>query len=384
MIGSRLTVRRIEALEGLRGVAAAVVVVRHTFNAIAMPLPLRHAMLEGPLAVVLNAQGAVQLFFVLSGYVLAGSLGRCTNTLDYLQFYIKRFFRIYPPFVAAVLFAWGASFAYRPPEIGLGGEFTAWLYELSGIHLSVGQLLTSLRFPGNAYNQLPVGWTLEVEMLFSLLLPLLFLIARRSHWLLLLLLSAYVLAFHETSSFSYAIDFCLGIAAYLERDRLFRWASGIPRAIAWLGVLVSLVLLAGPMVFRWSIPAYGILISGFDNRSIAVMGVGALGLILGAIYVPRLRQWLSARPVLFLGKISFSLYLLHFPVLIICAPLVKMLRSPWAEVSLIALVLGSSILLSVFFFHCVERPSILIGNRVCGLLARARGTESLVSTPPGN
>ena len=74
--GAATSSGRIAALEGLRGLAGVVVVARHSLNAVQMPLPLRRALLEGPLAPLLNAQGAVQLFFVLSGYVLARSLSR--------------------------------------------------------------------------------------------------------------------------------------------------------------------------------------------------------------------------------------------------------------------------------------------------------------------
>ena len=68
-------------MEGLRGVAATIVVVRHTTNAIAMPEGTRRALLEGPWAPLLDAQGAVALFFVLSGFVLAGSFAAAVLAL---------------------------------------------------------------------------------------------------------------------------------------------------------------------------------------------------------------------------------------------------------------------------------------------------------------
>ena len=82
-----MSARRIGALEGLRGAAAAIVVVRHTTNAIAMPEATRRTLLEGPWAPLLDAQAAVALFFVLSGFVLAGSLARDTGTGGTLQFW---------------------------------------------------------------------------------------------------------------------------------------------------------------------------------------------------------------------------------------------------------------------------------------------------------
>jgi peptidoglycan/LPS O-acetylase OafA/YrhL len=108
----------VAALDGLRGLAALVVFLRHTSNAIAIPVGARRALVEGPLAPLLNSQGAVQLFFVLSGFVLASSLSRSTHRVHWLRFYVKRFFRIYPPYVFAVLLAWGASQLWSPIALG--------------------------------------------------------------------------------------------------------------------------------------------------------------------------------------------------------------------------------------------------------------------------
>ena len=71
-----MTRARLDGLDGLRGIASLIVVFRHTSNAIAMPMELRRQILESPLAILLNAQGAVQLFFVLSGFVLTASIER--------------------------------------------------------------------------------------------------------------------------------------------------------------------------------------------------------------------------------------------------------------------------------------------------------------------
>jgi peptidoglycan/LPS O-acetylase OafA/YrhL len=103
---------RIEGLDGLRGLASLVVVLRHTSNAIAMPWDLRRALIEGPLALLLNSQGAVQLFFVLSGYVLARSLERNSGWVAVVGFCAKRILRIHPPYVLTVLAYWILSFFF--------------------------------------------------------------------------------------------------------------------------------------------------------------------------------------------------------------------------------------------------------------------------------
>ena len=209
--------RRIPALEGLRGLAAAIVVVRHTTNAIALPDGARRALLEGPWAPLLDAQAAVALFFVLSGFVLAGSLERGVTRSDTLQFWVKRIFRIHPPYVAALILTWLVSFHYVVPEAS--APFTDWLRSRASVHLTPGALGAALFYPGAADHQLDVGWTLGIEMTWSLLLPLVFWLARATHWSVALGLAAVPLGISGMPLFSlYAAHFdcVLNSAAHAE------------------------------------------------------------------------------------------------------------------------------------------------------------------------
>jgi peptidoglycan/LPS O-acetylase OafA/YrhL len=367
---------RVASLEGLRGVAAFTVVLRHTFNAVALPLGFREALLQSPLALLLNGQGAVQLFFVLSGYVLAGSVERGTGGVGLVQFYVKRILRIHPPFVLALLLTWCAAFLYAGRPAGLPAS--PWLGEFSAIHLSPGELLSSLRFPGTALGQLPVGWTLYVEMIFSLLLPALVLVARRLHWSVLVVASVYALVQgSDQLVLRYALDFCLGIAAYLERDRLAGWIRQVGRPWQAALVVAAALLFSSPLLLGWSRPAFGILVDGIDWASIGLMALGSVTLVVFAVHVPLLNRCLSVRPVVFLGKISYSLYLLHFMVLIAA--------SRWvADPALLLLAVSTgSVLLSAAFHPLVERPSILAANALCKWLARRAGARPLESNLPG-
>ena len=379
MIASANERVRVAELDALRGLAAASVVMRHVFNAVVMPLALRRALLQSPLALLLNGQGAVQMFFVLSGWVLAASLERSRESAPWLPFYLRRIFRIHPPYVFGVLLAWTASFWYPPPAVGHG--LTLWFRLASAVRLGPQALLASLSFPGHADGLLPVGWTLEVEMIFSFLLPLLVAAARPLRGVPLLLASAALLALPETYHLLwYSLDFALGIVAYRERDTLARALAARPAWARAAAVALGLVLFTGPLLLGWSRPAAGILVSGFAPREVLMMGVGAVLLVATATSLPSLQRALAWRPLRFLGRVSYSLYLVHFTVLLLLAPYVMTTFLPGRGLALLAVVLGASLALSAASFRWVERPSIALGNRAQRwLLSRRPGVALLAA-----
>jgi peptidoglycan/LPS O-acetylase OafA/YrhL len=366
----------IAALDGLRGFASVVVVARHAFNAIDFPLSDRQFLDRTPLAVLLNAQGAVQLFFVLSGYVLAASLQRNRRAADVLQFYVRRIFRIQPPYVLAVVFAWCVSLLYALPS----GGASDWLRLYASVRVDPAVLPATFVIPGIAHGLLPVAWTLTIEMLFSLLLPLMLLIAR-VHCALLLAVSASLLALGGGRWQAwYAIDFALGIAAYLERDALGRAIARIPGAAGAAAVAVALALFAAPQILGWTSVFMGVLVPAARPSSIVLMGLGSVLLILAAVHLPWASRLLSSAPAVFLGKISFSLYLLHIPVLIVTFRLLEPSARAIDYALLFACVMVVAGALSVGFYTWVERPSIRFGNLLCSRLAARTATRPLPST----
>lgn len=373
--GARVT-RRIPALEGLRGIAAAIVVVRHTTNAMAMPEATRRSLLEGPLAPLLDAQAAVALFFVLSGFVLAGSLERGAGRVALAQFWVKRIFRIHPPYAAALVATWLASFAYLVPDAA--APFTNWLRSLTGVHLSPGALAQALLYPGPAAHQLEVGWTLGIEMTWSLLLPAVYWIARATHWSVALGVAAAPLGLSQAPLFTlYGAHFALGIALYLERERLAAWLGRLPAVVTSLLFLLALASYSAPLLLAWHRPAAGILMPGVnDPASIAIRLPGTALLIVLALALPWWRGLLETRPVLFLGRISYSLYLLHMAVLLLVTRWLAP-TGPSASVALLLSVLGGSIALAAIFHRGVERPAIALGNRCCEALASRFGAAAL-------
>lgn len=126
-------------------------------------------------------------------------------------------------------------------------------------------------------------------------------------------------------------------------------------------------------------------IRGMSPGEIAVMGVGSVLLVCGALSIPVFARLLGSRAGRFLGRVSYASYLLHRPLLTVLAPLVlvpTLLAGGLIEVKgvtlasalgLIAIVVAGSLLLSIPFHRWVEQPAIALGRRLSRAIAARRG-----------
>ena len=359
------------SLDGLRGVAALMVFLTHAIGALSLPEAARKIIFGSPLAVFLHPLGAVQLFFILSGFVLASSAGRGHHSGDLAQFYVRRVFRIHPPYVFAVLLTWALSFLRFEPGSGLSPwPFGGWL----GTQITPPELAKSLLFPGPAYGQLTVGWSLGVEMIYSLLLPLMMLVALRIHWLALLAAAAAGLAISALAGprafyLGFGLHFALGIAAWLERERLSAFFRSARPAVGRSLVLVSAVVFSLPVFLHGRAEAV--------NQILA--GLGGTGILIGALYQPGVAAFLSTPPVAFVGRIAYSFYLLHIPLIVQCGRLVGGPPGPLGAAAFVGLVLFVCLAIACLSFEWIERPSIRAGNALCRIVARRMGAAARLS-----
>lgn len=358
---------RVVALDGLRALAALVVIFAHASFAIAKTQWQAIALHHSPLVPLVNATGAVHVFFVLSGYCLTASAQRGSRAADVAQFYVRRIARIHGPYVATALLAWLASlWLYPRPVAGL----SPWMRDLLSARLSPVEILAALRFPGMAGGLLPQGWTLEVEMLFSLLLPAMVWIAARLHWSALVLASLALIALWDAPSETprFALDFSLGIGLYLERARLAALIARAPRgSVAALGVLGL-----GVVCF----PPYTLLGARSPKLATVVFACGSLLLVAAAAHAGTFQRFLAWRPVAALGRVSYSIYLLHFTVLALSTPLLAGGVGLAGGAAFALWVAVVTCALAPLSYRAVELPCIRAGNAICRWLAQRSGSAA--------
>ncbi|MGO4536399.1 acyltransferase family protein [Leifsonia sp. 2MCAF36] len=319
---------RYSSLDGLRGVAAIVVLLHHT----AMIVPGMVAAYTGaavpangsltwwfsytPLRLLTAGSEAVTLFFVLSGFVLALPVLRSEN-YDWIAYYPRRVVRIGLPSAASVVLAFGLLVLV--PQIPHDG-ISAWLAGFSIDPLDWKVLVQALDpFAGDHRINGPL-WSIYWEMVFSMTLPLfvgIALVARR-FWPVLLA-AATVIGFFGAhigaDGFRYLPAFLVGTVAAVGLPRIRaagamlsgRWFGHL----AWVGILSASCAL---LILRWLVPVPGgerVLTSGMS----ALWPIAALGILICCLEWRPAARLLSGEPFRWAGKISFSLYLVHVPIL---------------------------------------------------------------------
>ncbi len=354
---------REHALDGLRGAGAIAVMSYHVFDFFPAHESLRVALLASPLGIVFNGLGALHMFFVLSGYVLALSLTRDTRSGKLPRFYVRRVFRIHPPYVMGVLFAWVMTLGLQRVSSG-AMPMTA---SASCFHLPASLMPRALMLPSLAFGQLPVGWSLYVEIAMSVIFPLLLWLGRRTHPLLLVALGFVLLRPLDVrvGFLIFTLNFALGIAVFLAPPRLGTFIASLSGRATAMWLVVMVLVLQSPYAISW----WNTGTSGMDDRNapsmIIPLALGSTLLVAATVHHPSVRGFFAASWIAWLGSISFSFYLIHFTVLTFLVCRFTGHTQPIPSVIGIGVVaFAISVGLSVVGYRFVEQPSMNAGRAV--------------------
>ncbi len=395
---------RLTSLDGLRGVAAVVVVMCHALLVVpAMSASVVSGaepaagspewfLLRTPLRVLTLGSEAVMIFFVLSGFVLTlGFMGRRMTPRFVLAYWGRRTLRLYVPVWAAIALALALAIAVpRDPSAA-----STWLAShRDPTAASVAKDAVLLLGTSNLNSPL---WSLTWEVWFSLLLPGLWwlfgVVAVRRWWpgavVVCLAVSGLSdlpvvheilpLPFVTTGLLQYLPVFAIGMIfamIFTEARNLYARLSTGARSAAWT---VVLGLLVGPSMFAPFTDSPPLIRGLFWELSL----LGAAGLVVLAAVSPRAQRGLSSRPVMFFGTRSFSLYLVHEPIIIAAALLVGA-AGWWPWLGTLPLVLAVIVVVTMAFYAWVEKPSIVISRSVGRMLAGRRPTTATGASGPGS
>jgi peptidoglycan/LPS O-acetylase OafA/YrhL len=373
---------RYPSLDGLRGVAALMVLFSHALitspvfaDAISGVAPAQSSqawwVTYSPMHILWGGTEAVFVFFVLSGFVLTGPALRTTSWAGY---YAQRIPRLYLPVWGSLLVA--AAVVTLVPRSPIEG--TSWWVN-AHVSLNMPEALTDALLLG------PIGalngplWSLQWEVWFSLLLPAYVLIAvrsSRSWWgtvLFVAVLTAPVALFsfaRPSNALDYMTVFGFGVLLFIHRGRIAQAARRLP-GFVWPVLFLVVVLL---ITSRWV--AAGV--PGVTNTAVSGTRVlqvaGAVLLVIVAIHWGAARWFLETPAVQWLGSRSFSLYLIHDPIVSTTAILLGGRANP---AIVLTIALPVSLALAEVFFHAVERPSHKLARRLGKALTPASSPRKL-------
>ena len=369
------------AIEALRGIAAAAVVVDHTWALSGGAATFGFGIVQG-----LGTWG-VNIFFLLSGYLLADFFWVNRGNKTTLEFYLRRFFRIAPAYYVCI----GILYLFFAQH--------SQVFSMQGLHQVLANVtFTQHLFPGTESNLNVDGalWTLSIEMTLYLFLPLLaFLIAWRpvlaslglaaigiawriyiardgagiTHWYFgknSLAYPPYQYLFLSRQFIGLLPIFVLGMAVrwavlhgYL--DRIVRSGSRHP-SLAVLFLLLAPSLLFLKETGRAAFYDHWIWFTFFDY----VLCLLALPALLYASRPVRGRLRAPLRGGVWLGERSYGLYLWHFPVILSVFGIGSAVLAPDTNhlIGKIVLIWVISIALAWGSFSLVERPGRIFGRRL--------------------
>lgn len=367
---------RLTSLDGLRGIAAAIVMVYH-LSLVARPFidtgtrgDLWWWLTATPLKLFTAGTEAVLVFFVLSGLVV--TLPALKTRFGRLGYYGARLLRLYLPVWGALALA--ALLIALLPRDAAAVTPDAWISRANPTHITLPQWLSEASLWKASYDIDNVLWSLRWELVFSLSLPLFVIVARavRKHWQV----AAAVAVALTVSGRVVALDavvylpvFFLGALIAVRLPDLRAWSARRSR-LFWLVLMVgSSVLLVASWLAR---P----LETKLSSQVLwGLSGLGAAGLVIVAIGSPLAVRTLSAAVPRWLGKISFSLYLVQAPIIATVA--FALGDANWPLVAGLAIPLC---LLTAWLFHsAVEKPSHRLARAVGRRLGR-RAEPQLEST----
>jgi peptidoglycan/LPS O-acetylase OafA/YrhL len=365
IVPAEVKAHRFVELDSLRGVAASAVVFGH-FYLLWSSTKCYMWIQRSPLRICFAGHEAVVLFFMLSGFVLCIPLsGDCAPS--YRIFLMKRFCRIYLPYLAAILVAATCDF-FLYSTIPTGDTWVDQTWSMRPtLGLVVGHLLTTTRHPAQLNSAI---WSLIVEIRVSMIFPVLFWVVRRARPVLLLGICAVLsgvlpLLPHGNSIAEWTISpdylalFAGGILLWLHLPQVSHFLMKIGGK--WRGVvlLLSLLCIIAPhSLDSWRVAPVSRSIFDLEDY---VIGAGAAGLIACAIQAGALRSMLNHPVLVRLGALSYSTYLMHPTVSFV---LIRLFYGRFPFYYLLPVYLAGVYVASEVFHKFVDQPSVMLGRRV--------------------
>lgn len=360
---------RFDELDSLRGLAASSVLACHLFLAIPRAYFLEKFK-NTPVHSLWAGHEAVILFFVLSGFVLSLSYYK-DKAPKYKDYLIKRLCRIYIPYLASILLSIVLMSVFsRMPLVGVDKVLNnTWVNSFT-IESLINHIIFVGDFQSQYYN--PVVWSLIHEMRISIIFPFLMYFLIKLNWKKSIVIGPactvlyffiwYLVfkVFHANPTYlitlHYAGFFTLGALLAKHREYLNSLYVKFSKLIKIVVLLVAILCYTYSWWFLSDV--------GYAHLTIIndwAIAIGSSAFIVYSNNSSVIKKVLLFKPIHFIGKTSYSLYLFHFPTLLSLINVFYGRMSTWL-ILIISFV--ASYIFAGIMYYLVEKPSILLGKRL--------------------
>lgn len=325
------------ALDGLRAFAVMAVLVFHA----------AWTFLPGGFI-------GVDVFFVLSGYLITTMLRAevaASGQIDLRRFYWRRAVRLWPPLLLMLAaYVAAAPIAFAEADAGLDAI-------LAGLYMSDYSVAI-----GGMPDFISHTWSLSAEVHFYLVWPLIIIATRRlsdrrvalAFGVLFILASSWRiadLAFSQDALWTY----------YRFDTRLSGLVlGGLIAVLPWRPSKLSSTVLSGValMILGWAVCRWQIVTPWSLTLGAVIVDLAAGALIVSLASRGRtpISSALSWPPLVYLGAISYSIYLWHYPI-------ARVLRNQVDPVTMIVIVTVASVAIAALSYEYVEKPLMALRRR---------------------
>ncbi|MDZ9009106.1 acyltransferase [Escherichia coli] len=344
---------KIYSLQVFRGLAAVMVLLAHS-NIMLNKTLFSGAFIPGYIG--------VDFFFVLSGFIIMLTCKKHIGSGEISDYVRKRVLRVFPPYIIYTVLAYIVSYAY---EQLTGTRLIYWIY------VNAQNFLQSISlYPFSADKSrlpiLPVAWTLTHEMLFYALFAVLFyvkntlgIIMIAAAWMLLILVAPAM----DINGNNYLLDVFLS-SRNLEFIIGCVMAYFASNYVSWKISVAALICGLGMLVIAWSNTLSGYSITALSDW--AVYGIPFALIIFGATRLERFihnKDGKAFRFLVYLGDASYSIYLVHFIVIMVCKRTINDFGMEYGYVEF-WLTSAIALVVSLAMYELIEEPMIRWFNRV--------------------
>jgi peptidoglycan/LPS O-acetylase OafA/YrhL len=368
---------KIESAEAIRGIACFFVVLSHlslTFfpslhhffdnptSTQSIELWIHHS----PFAFWYSGTAAVYIFFVLSGVVLTYSIVNSAKPVKkILSMSIKRYPRLMLPALASCMLLWAAFTLYDPPTTGMS-EWIASLGDIKPTSFTYAFYEGSFGAFWNGTSQYNwVLWTMKIEFIGSFALFFLLYLRHLNKWLTLLLPITIVALCTDLDYLGYAA-FLIGALCYLYRKTL---STPVATIVLLFGLYCSGVHIDSD--------SYQLINDYLGDSSYEILNfLSGILIVLPILFNQTLSRVISNRLTIWLGKLSFSAYLIHLLILYTVGITLfeylhnaGMLYAPAALLSCAAVIIVT-FACSEVFFRLVDKNAITLSNKLANAIIK--------------